>query len=214
MAIRAFYESLHPIYDELDLIKRITRDLNDIRGNVAIWFSFPGLNLCQFRVSTHLVKDGNEEFEAYTRALNEKIKSPNIEFHGICYDHSDIDKLFDKYGDINKTNTKIVNLAEAIAVCKSTAKMFVDDIKSAQTHSYKSSYYKMLPENPVESFVIIGDIVYTIQAWGLPVFKNGNFEDPFKGNTDVKLVKLIAYRQHDGELAKTIIERTKTIINS
>jgi membrane protease YdiL (CAAX protease family) len=220
LAIRAFYKSLHPIYDELELIKQITSDLNNAKNNASIWFSFPALNLCQFRVVTHLVKHGGKEFKEYTTALNTKITQEHSEFHGICYNKDNINKLFDKYGEINN-DSLITNLADAIIACKNVAGGFVDSIKGAESNNLKSKFYEMIPENPVESFIIIGDVVYTIQAWGLPVYKVteingtkvGKFENPFKGATTSKLVKLIAYRQHDGELARTIIERTKTIIN-
>jgi|GEM_PF-6350795 len=213
VAIRAFYMKLHPIYDELKLIREITIDLKGASKEDVVWFSFPGLNLCEYRIQTHQNKLGLSDFNEYKNALNEKINNGEYEFHGICFDKDNIDKLFDKYGEINKNGTASTLSDDAVKTCKETAKQFIDSIESAKTNNKKSSLYKMLPENPVEAFVIIGDIVYTIQAWGLPVFKNGNFEDPFKGSiANTKLVKLIAYRQHDGELAKTIIERTKTIV--
>lgn len=215
VAIRAFYMKLHPIYDELKLIREITFDLESASKEDIIWFSFPALNLCEYRVMTHPHKLGLDDFTKYKNALNEKITNEEYEFHGICFDKPNIDKLFDKYGEINKNG--IANNVSTVAVttCKGTAKQFIDSIISATGNSKKSSLYNMDPANPVEAFVIIGDVVYTIQAWGLPVYKNGNFEDPFKGenNASTKLVKLIAYRQKDGELAKTIIGRTKTIVS-
>ena len=213
LAIRAFYKSLHPIYNELDLIKMITKDLASAKANEKIWFSFPAFNLCHFRVETNIRNTGKEDFEAFVEELNAKISSNHYEVNGICYTKDNIEKLYDKYGEINASSIEATKLANAVSNCKSVASGFYDNMTTTTATSMKTNYFPLKPENPIESFVIIGEIVYTIQAWGLPIFKNGNFEDAFTRATGSKLVKLIAYRQHDKELSRTIIERTKSILN-
>jgi len=215
LAIRAFYKSLHPIFDEFDLIKKITTDLKEVEEGEEVWFSFPGLNLCQFRIETNVSKKGIEIFDLYVSTLNDIIGSnKKVPFHGICYSKKYIDMLFDTYGEINKSDPQLVNIENAKTACKNCANKFVENIISA-TGEYNSTFYEMSPDNHVGTFVIIGDIVYTIQALGLPFynFMENTFEDPFRGCApDKKLVKLIAYRLYDKQLAETIRTRTQTLV--
>lgn len=85
LAIRAFYKSLHPIYDELELIKMLTIDFSTIKPNDKIWFSFPAFNLYHFRSQTNPRKIGTNEFTEFVEELNAKIGTSDYEFNGVCY---------------------------------------------------------------------------------------------------------------------------------
>ncbi len=213
LAIRAFFEEMHPIYDELELIRKITEDLNDAKKSTTIWFSFPAFNLCHFRIATGYVKPKHNELSNFFNALGKTISDNEYEFNGICYTIDNINKLYDKYGEINADIAEETILSDAINKCKDKAKNFVEQMQSAASTNQRTKHHIMNPENPIENFFIIGNIVYTIQAWGMPVFKDGEFQDPFQGiQPDEKLVSLIAYRQNDGELAKSIITRAQFIV--
>lgn len=220
LAIRSFFDKLHPITDEIELIEKITKDLDRAKSGAHIWFSFPAFNLGQFRVESGVV-NGDKKLEKYLDALTTKINNEKFYFNGICYSQDNIEKLYEQYAIINKPKFKQEHqklIHKAKQKCIDKANLFVNSLKESEKNNQNGKYYEMNPESPLESFIIIGSIVYTIQAWGMPIYNGSDFEDPFKGDVeegeDKKLVKLIAYRQENKYLSKTIIQRTKSLLES
>lgn len=212
IAVRSFYQNLHPIYDELELIELLTEDLIQAKEDDIIMFSFPAFNLCEFRTEAKLV-NGEKEFKAYTDELNSRINTYNNHFHGFCYTAEDIKKLYDTYITMNSHLAKGIDLNTVKETCITTASDFITLMQTQKSKSKNTKFHPIDPENPIEPFFIIGNIVYTLQTWGLPYFREGKFHDPFVGSTNDKLVRLIARRQVDKQLAKSIIHRTNTISN-
>ena len=253
LAIRAFFEKLHPIYDVINLLQFINKDLIELETNInnkinkkdvkaEVWFSFPGLNLGQFRVDAELGTNSEDKiiYREFIDILRKTIHNEFVSFHVIALNPENISLLYKCYAEqfIKQSNKdKILNAENK---CIEKAIELIDQVKMANNDNTK--FYEQRPEANIDAFIIVGDIVYTIQAWGFPIYKEGsfrpayknnhkqkkdislNFMDPIKNilckhcnmsiidNENDKLVSLIAYRQYNNELAKAIVERTKNIL--
>lgn len=212
VAVRSFYQNLHPIYDELELIELLANDLQKAGDRDEIIFSFPAFNLCEFRTVAKLV-NGEKEFTSYVDALQSRISTKENSFQGYCYSSTNIKKLYETYATMNQNLPEGVDLGNVKNRCITTANNFVEMMQNENAASKNTKFSEIDPENPLESFIIIGNVVYTLQTWGLPYYRDGEFHDPYVGEYRDKLVSLIARRQVDKQLAKSIKKRINTISN-
>lgn len=222
LAIRAFYKELHPIYELENLMKYLSKDLESLAKSIEegkatphpkVWFSFPGLNLGQFRVEAGLADTA--EINIYNEVkgrLENLIGKTEVELVAIALEEADIKELYKCYGEMF---TNLENSKKLIAIqrCGEDAAKLVCAIKNTATLNTNSRFVPRPKEFPAESFIIINDIVYTMDAWGFPIWKDNKFTSPYTNYVSSlkareKLVSFIAYRRHNKSLAETIIERT------
>lgn len=207
LTIRIFYKKTAPIININELLYEITQDFDKLHKNAnkKVWIIYPALNIGHFREA----KNYNMFREKLIcGSLND------IEINTVTYDPNLYKPMYNAYNSQNKSKDP------ADIVHKSYTEA-TDLIRILAAHN-KSTNFILPPENFPSQIIIIGNIVYTIISFGLPVYKanneskdegqNGKFESTPNGRNN--LAKLIAYRREDNELSDLLNTNIEYYLNN
>jgi hypothetical protein len=211
LAVDIFYENLAPITDVNKLLAKIVSDLESSRrrANSRLWFVYPALNIGYYRTLLYLGKENEDERipsdHIYSR-FRTKLKETVFELGGqgtakaITFPVSLYKPFYERYEETH--GTKGSPSTKRIERCSEDAQIL-----------FKAEGFKTKEINPEifpQHVIIIGDIVYTIMSYGLPVYdpSSGKFQGGEK-----ELASLLVYRKKDASLAKKISEHLDKLIS-
>jgi hypothetical protein len=204
LAIDIFYKKTAPITDIYTLLETILSDLvNSCPDNSRLWFVFPALNIgyyrtldkCQIEDERNGEMNDNEIYYKFRKEFKEKVRrlGKKSNAKAITYPISLYEPLYSRYEDSHRPKTIQNSRKARIDGC-------ADDAEGlARTEGL--IIREIAPEIFPQHVIIIGDIVYTVMSYGLPIYDSAT--SSFTGGEEA-LVSLLVYRRKDVTLANKI----------
>jgi hypothetical protein len=223
LAIHAFYRQTAPITDMDVLLRRLIDDLDDAKKESSLWIIYPALNLGYYRnrqqYGTELPDDHIcSLFKTALGNCAQRLgpqRAVAITFHKELYQ-----KLFDCYDKmISAKNGK--SDQQCVEHCTKEALSCLRHFVGWPEEKL-GFHCPVLPREFPQQMVIIGDIVYSIMSYGLPIYKTGTKADdpandmfygefhPIEGER--KPVLLLAYRRVDATLADSVSDHLMRLV--
>jgi hypothetical protein len=223
LAIHAFYRHTAPITDMDVLLRRLIEDFKEAEKESRLWIIYPALNLGYYRNRQQLRAELPDDHicKLFKKALGDcaqKLgprRAVAITFHKGLYE-----KLFVCYDKmIRPKNGKpdpdcVKHCTEEALSC---LRHFV-----GWPEEKLGFHCQILPREFPQQMVIVGDIVYSIMSYGLPIYKpNQQSDDPlsdmFHGDFHAiegehKPVLLLAYRRVDATLADSVSDHLRRFV--
>lgn len=215
LAVHAFYRQTAPITDMDVLLRRLIDDLNDAKKESALWIIYPALNLGYYRnrqqngaelADDHICNEFKTALGNCAQRLGPQ-RAVAITFHKGLYA-----KLFECYDMMIRTKNGKSDL-ECVSDCTKEASSCLRHFVGWPEEKL-GFHCPVLPREFPQQMVIIGDIVYSIMSYGLPIYKaDTRPDDPasdiFYGEFhpiggEHKPVLLLAYRRVDATLADSV----------
>ena len=213
LVIKTIFEKVAPITNVETLLLRVCDDIDDLikKGKGDVLIVYPALIIGYYRERTNRVLENH--YENYSKAIHSIADNLSITATIVTYDTKYYEPLFDEYVKMNIDNysddnsEKKAGKDSEVKDCLKEAIRRFNDFKDASNRNCRA--FGIEPIDLKEHFIIIGDVVYTITSFGLPISQkdtNGNviFKKPDFIDDNEKLAKLYAYRQQDKELADLI----------
>lgn len=134
----------------------------------------------------------------------------------ITYSVSSYQNLYQSYHKMVKSPLKQrIDEARLLNACVKHATDLLTIFKNEQNKN-RTAKVVVKEIHPRENFpqhvIIIGDIIYIIASYGLPIYDN-NLNDFVVPKGEEKVADLLTWRRRDGELADTIIRHLKNLTN-
>ncbi|MEO9850184.1 MAG: hypothetical protein ABJH72_09720 [Reichenbachiella sp.] len=205
LALKSFVDKIAPIYSVEKALKLITDDLQraNKNGDSTIRISFPALNIGQFRSDAKIVEDGF--FSEYKSQLTKLIDKKSADLKVYTYPKDLYKPLYEAYARTFNLDSTTKGGKEIIDLCVGTAEEMVDMID--KDYKENSAWIPLPPAIFPPHVIIIDDILYTIQTWGLPYYKDKQFHPPErKGEDKQKLARLVVYRQKITKLSNLVLK--------
>ena len=228
LGTHVLYKKTAPIIGTERLLEAIYDDLKSVyssKKHPYVWLVYPALNIGFYRNRRAAWKEGVgftdhsifRKIETVIQAIITSTEILNVELYAVAYPHALYKELYTVYHNSHKATKEIndTNGQQVVDTCISSANRLLKlfDIRSNvfakgdQETTLVSAEEKgeifaceIHPNKFPQEVIIIGDVVYIIASYGLPMYTNGHFE-PFPSTN---LAYLISWRRHDPELAKTV----------
>lgn len=204
--VRGLFDKILPITTIDKLLTKVTDDINEHKNNEnsTFYFVYPALNIGHYRSLKY--SETEQIYQRFTSAienfLSHRHEQRNIKI--VTYSKDLIQPLYKKYcemlnePEVDKITNECANEAD---------KIYTYFEKNTTSFQRNVKCYNISPIGFPQHFIIIGNIVYLINTFGLPIYNNNQFNDPLPNeanNFQEKLAKLYVYRQEDKLLAELL----------
>jgi hypothetical protein len=219
LAINAFYRQTAPITDADSLLKNLNYDLNACPDRSKIWFVYPALNIGYYRSLQeaginredidHRLPNNcpYEDFRVALRRRATRLGRDRVT--AVTYPSSLYKVLYQRYEE-NIHGSSNIN-SDRVNGCAEEAQSLTGDFTTKE----------LSPEAFPQHVIIIGDVVYTVMSYGLPIYKPDpqSPDDPINNVWGGKFVagepqpaSLLVYRREDPILSKLISNHLEILV--
>lgn len=220
MAVHAFYRQYAPITSVEFLLSRLAKDLKDKDQQHRIYVAFPAINLGYYRLRRLHGDDADAIREApfceFEKHLRDAAFQSNGNIRLFTYPLESYSDLYEAYAKQQFDRDDAVTDAETIVAKVSAYKAGTMALEVVGAGSRNGKLVAIAPEAFPHHFVIVGDVIYTIVTFHLPIpsRKNGKVEfAPFRPKkTDGRLAELYTYRRHDRGFADAVANRLDELV--
>jgi len=242
LVIGIFYRRLAPyqnLWELLDEIRADLKKLDHLSGkNKRIWWSYPGFCLGAYRSFN---EDGSPDewayrkYSAFVLALQDAAKDTKVKFDAIVYGQDCLESFYASYSEQAHTRiggglatlmadpTKLSGELRKNLKSRQVVKALEEEKNIATSHQLRNAannkiYRAKKPDALPACVIVIGDTVYQITNFGMPIFTpmNGVLGSPFdairgvfmpsSGHPSSHLLKLMVFRREDSEFADQVVE--------
>jgi hypothetical protein len=209
LGIKLLYRKMAPIVEVDHLLRMLIDDLNRHIDADRLWVVYPALNIGYYRHHLRLGKVGDEDLcEQYKDAQRKCAGRLKQKARAITYPKTMYSPLYTCYD-------RMINGAastERVEDCVADAEDFVNDF-TEQKPTQRGVLYEIPPDQFPPHVIVIGNIVYMIMSYGLPIYEpQTGFRPIGEGKGKDKLADLLVYRRNDPETADVISKHLEEII--
>jgi len=211
IGIKLLYRKMAPIVEVDHLLRMLIDDLNRHVDADRLWVVYPALNIGYYRHHLRLGKVGDDDLcEQYKDAQKKCAGRLKQKARAITYPR-------DMYSPLYRCYDKMINgteNAERIDACVADAEDFVNNF-TEQKPIQRGELHPISPDQFPPHVIVIGNIVYMIMSYGLPIYdpQTKSFRQIGQGSGKEKLADLLVYRRNDPETADVISKHLEEIIN-
>jgi hypothetical protein len=205
LAVHAFYRQYAPITNLDFLLLRLIDDLTNKDRCHRIYFSYPALNIGYFRHRRTAGEDARlhseDVFWKFREAIRESAPRCKTKVTLLTYPLEAYPKLYATYAKLATPDRP--DSAAATDAAKN-AVQFIEDVIGGDFRYGALS--EIDPQEFPQHCIIVGDIIYTIVTFNMPIYKpnDKDFEPLHNVNGHGKLADLYVYRREDKGFADAV----------
>jgi hypothetical protein len=229
LAIHAFYRHTAPIMDMDVLLRRLIDDLKEAEKDQSrLWIVYPALNLGYYRNREQLRAELPDDniCKLFKKALQDCAQKLGSRAIAITFPKELYEPLFTSYDKMIRQGKKAVASKtdpNCVQDCVQEAMSCLSRFTGNEVEKF-GRYCPVLPREFPQQMVIVGDTVYSIMSYGLPVYKpnsekpdepaSGKFHGIFHAiEGEHRPVLLLAYRRVDATLAESVSEHLQRLVD-
>jgi hypothetical protein len=229
LAIHAFYRHTAPIMDMDVLLRRLIDDLKEAEKDESrLWIVYPALNLGYYRNREQLCAELPDDHicKLFKKALQDCAQKLGPRAVAITFPKELYQPLFACYDKMIRQGKKAsaaITDPNCVSDCVQEAMSCLSRFVGSDIEKF-GRYCPVLPREFPQQMVIVGDTVYSIMSYGLPVYKpnsertdeptNGEFHGTFHAiEGEHRPVLLLAYRRVDATLAESVSEHLQRLVD-
>ena len=212
LAVHVLYRQMAPIIGTTKLLDSLIKDLENCSQQTSIWLVYPALNIGFYRA----LKNGENVWKEtdnfnykhtcgqFHRTLQHTLQDKDPKAIAITYPEDKYDELYVTYDEMIRSDVKDEDRAAMVEKCVKSSQRLIEIFKEEGNRKNQNiKFVEIDPDKFPQHLVIIGDIVYFIVSYGLPLYNHETGEFiPIKG--EHKPADLLTWRREDSVLAQTI----------
>lgn len=223
LAIHAFYRHTAPITDTDVLLRWLIEDFKKAEKGGRLWIVYPALNIGYYRNRADLKAQlpYNHIFNKFKGGLQNCADRLGPKAVAITFPIQLYEPLFTCYDRMVRVGANGESV-QCISDTATEARACLERFKGNAVEKF-GRHYAILPREFPQHMVIVGDTVYSIMTYGMPIYQNtttnpdvpasgifhGQFH-PIVGEN--KPVRLLVYRRVDVALADDVCKHLERLV--
>lgn len=210
--VRGLFDKILPITSIDKLLSKLAEDIYESsnREDCDFYMVYPALNIGHYRSMKY--PESLPIYQRFTASIDQFLshRHDSRKIRIVTFPQHLYATLYIKYCTmVAEQDNRIIN------ECSEEAKRLFGSFQLMTSSIHRDlKCFEIDPNNFPQHFILIGNVVYLINTFGLPEYENGTFVDPFPDQTpnfQEKLAKLYVYRQEDKLLSELLKDKIKNL---